>query len=85
MERKELTDLPFVGALVLKGYQPVEAYKQGTRIVFVFEWDDYLSELEDLFFSKEENTMSMLRNHHRLVRELKTKYIYSDQSKGKEV
>ncbi len=78
MERKEITDLPFVGALVLKGYQPIEAYKQGTRIVFVFEWDDITQELEDKFFSPE-GLDGNLREHHRIVRALKKDYIYSQE------
>lgn len=78
-ERKEITDLGFVAALVTLGYEPVETFKQGIRVVFTFEWDENMKDLEEKYFSNSlvgtkpgEDYRSFIINH----RDLK-KAIYS--------
>jgi hypothetical protein len=73
-EQKELSDLGFIAGLVTKGYQPLEAYKQGTRVVFVFEWDDNMRSLETDYFN---NSLEVdARTYQGNLRDIKKQYLY---------
>lgn len=51
MEFKEISDLGLVTALVTLGYAPRGRHKEGRRVLFTFDWDDNMQELEDSFFN----------------------------------
>lgn len=51
MNQKEISDLGLIAALITLGYQQIEVYKQGRRVLFVFEWDDHMQSIEDQYFS----------------------------------
>lgn len=74
-ERKELSDLGFIAGLVTLGHKPVEAFKQGSRVVFVFEWNDHMRELEEQYFS---NSLEVdARTYQGNLRDIKRQYLYS--------
>lgn len=71
---KELSDLGLITALITKGYIPIDSYKQGSRALFVFEWDNELSRLEQLYFSNQLDVDA--RSFNTTLRDIKKK-IYS--------
>jgi len=51
MELKSFSDLGLVTALITKGYSPHERTKDGKRVLFTFEYDDNIKQLEEDFFN----------------------------------
>lgn len=76
-ERKEISDLGFIAGLVTLGYEPVEAFKQGSRVVFTFEWDDNMRSLEEKYFNNDLEVDA--RTYQGNLRDIKKKYIYSQE------
>lgn len=60
MERKEISDLGLVAALITIGYSPIERRKEGRRVLFTFEWNEDLEAIQQDYFN------------HRLVGDLNT-------------
>lgn len=51
MELKDFSDLGLVTALITKGYSPHGRHKEGRRVLFTFEYDDNIRQLEEDFFN----------------------------------
>lgn len=69
MEYKEISDLGLISALRSKGYEQTDVLQQGSRIVFTFEWDDNMRDLEEQYFSN--NLMVDALNYSRELRNVK--------------
>lgn len=67
---KELSDLGLVAGLLAKGYEYIDAYKQGRRVVFIFGWDDAMQELEDKYFSNDLEVDA--QSYNSILRKVKT-------------
>lgn len=69
MKTKELSDFGHISALYALGYQPESVDKQGTRVVFTFEWDDNMQDIEDRYFKKGLDVDAF--THSKAMREVK--------------
>lgn len=49
MELKSFSDLGFVTALITRGYSPHGTHKEGKRVLFTFEYDENIKQLEEDF------------------------------------
>jgi hypothetical protein len=74
-ERKEISDLGFMAALITLGHEPVEARKQGSRVLFTFEWNDNMSDMEEKYFSNDLEVDA--RTFQGVLRRIKIQYLYA--------
>lgn len=51
MSLKQFSDLGLVTALITKGYSPHGRHKEGRKVLFTFEYDEEVEQLERDFFN----------------------------------
>lgn len=69
MELKSFSDLGLVTALITLGYSPHDRQKDGKKVLFIFEYDDNIKQLEEDFFNNRLNVDA--RDFHTTMKSVK--------------